>query len=387
MLPALALALVLLPGAEAASPAADCAVEARSLAREAHVQRLDAEVARLQAASSTAWAALRPAALACLDHSDLAHRRACAGPIDAFVARSRALVARLPAGTEVATTACGPRPVQLPAMSRRVEVESLEEARELSRALRHPASADGASVVVAASPPPPEPPPPPPDPLALQARMQPARLESITRLKELMRMANADGDVVAEMTLRLADLYLEEGRYQRLLEVRRCAETEGCSAPERATSSEWTSSSVTLYRSILTRFPQFQRAGEATYYLGAALIDLGQVVEGNDAMTAVVKNYPESRYIPDAYAAIGDYWFATSNPTKAVVAYTRAAAYVNGEKYPYALRKLAWCHEGVGEHERALELMAKALEAAREAGQTTIEAEAAADLAKLSSGG
>ncbi|GDX81265.1 hypothetical protein LBMAG42_30760 [Deltaproteobacteria bacterium] len=395
---ALAVALALLPRTAAAASEADCAAEARDLAKETHAQRLEAEVARLQSESGSEWARLRLAAVACLEVADAAQRRACAAPLDAFVTRSRGVVGRLPAGVEVATTACGPRPVQLPAMSQRVEVESLEEARELSRALHRPAAAnDWASAIESIPPPTPvastplprpaKPLPPPPDPIATQKRLQTARLESITRLKELITMANGNGDILAEMTLRLADLYLEEGRYQRLLEDRGCAEAEGCPTPERATSSEWTSNSVTLYRSILTRFPQFQRADEATFYLGAALIDLGQVVEGNDAMTALVKNYPESRYIPDAYVVIGDYWFATSNPYKAQLAYTRAAAYLNSDKYPYALYKLAWCHEGVGEHTRALELMAKAVEATREAGQPALEAQAAADLAKLSAGG
>lgn len=72
--------------------------------------------------------------------------------------------------------------------------------------------------------------------------------------------------------------------------------------------------------------------------------------------------------------------YATSNPAKALLAYTRAAAYHGSEKYAYALYKLAWCYENVGEHDRALERMARAVEAAREAGQGDVEARAAADL-------
>lgn len=196
-------------------------------------------------------------------------------------------------------------------------------------------------------------------------------------------MAPVEGDILAEMTLRLADLYLEEGRYQRLAEDRRCGETPGCVSADRASSSPWTTQSVALYRSILERFPQFMRADEAMFYMGAALIDLGQTVEGNAALTALVKNYPESRYIPDAYVAIGDYWYATSNPAKSLMAYARAASYRHSEKYAYALYKLAWCHENVGEHAQAMETMAKAVEAAREGGKAPLEAQAAKDLATI----
>ncbi|MSQ03361.1 MAG: tetratricopeptide repeat protein [Myxococcales bacterium] len=202
-----------------------------------------------------------------------------------------------------------------------------------------------------------------------------ARKESIERLKQLLKDSPVEGDTKAEMLLRLADLYFEEGRflYQGEMEVYqaefdKCFNTPKCEPDkvpqEHGPSAGWQEKSIKLYRQILANYPQFVRADEATFYLGQALNEVANATgenkrrdESNVELTRLVKTYPDSRFIPDAYLLIGEYYFDKNEAMKALMAYQRAASFRDFEKYAFANYKLAWCWYNVGEYGKSIETM------------------------------
>ncbi len=198
------------------------------------------------------------------------------------------------------------------------------------------------------------------------------RQESMTRLKQLIKEFEGSADQKAEMIMRLADLEFEEGRdiYFGEMEIYNAAVDKCFNATNPACdiatvkledytqkSREWQQKSIKHYRQILQNYPTFQRADEATYFLGAALGDVGQKKEANDEFTRLVKTYPESAKIPDAYVLIGEYWFEENQAYKALTAYQKAAAFKNHDKYAFANYKLAWCYFNVGDPEKAIVTM------------------------------
>lgn len=202
-----------------------------------------------------------------------------------------------------------------------------------------------------------------------------ARLESIERLKQLLKDSPVEGDTKAEMLLRLADLYFEEGRflYQGEMETYqeaydKCFNTPNCKpddvVQDHGPSASWQEKSIKLYRQILANYPQFARADEATFYLGQALNEIanstGDTKRRDDAnveLTRLVKTYPDSKYIPDAYLLIGEYYFDRNEAMKALMAYQKAASFREYEKYAFASYKLAWCWYNVGEYGKAIDTM------------------------------
>jgi tetratricopeptide (TPR) repeat protein len=202
-----------------------------------------------------------------------------------------------------------------------------------------------------------------------------ARLESMERLKQLLKDTVVEGDTKAEMLLRLADLFFEEGRYLYQGEMEgyqaefdKCFNTPKCEpdkiAQDHVASAGWQERSVKLYRQILQNYPQFQRADEATFYLGQALNEIANATgdakrrdESTLELTRLVKTYQDSRYIPDAYLLIGEYYFDKNEAMKALTAYQRAASFREFEKYAFANYKLAWCWYNVGEYGKAIDTM------------------------------
>ena len=127
-----------------------------------------------------------------------------------------------------------------------------------------------------------------------------------------------------------------------------CFNTPGCStenmAADNSGSIVYQNKSIRLYKNILKTYPQYRRADEATFYLASALQDTDRPDEAVKEFSKLVKNYPQSRFTPDAYVMIGEYYFDNNNAYKALLAYKKATGYRNSDKYAFAMYKLGWCY-------------------------------------------
>ena len=194
------------------------------------------------------------------------------------------------------------------------------------------------------------------------------RHEEMQFAKDLLSSGRMQGEQKAEMMLRLADLYFEEGRDLYLSEMQAfekeydaCFNNPKCDSsnldPDNSNSNKWQQKSIKLYRQILRNYATFERADEATFYLASALQEVGQHKDAVQEFTRLAKTYPDSGFVPDAYEQIGEYYFDNNNAYKALLAYQKAAAYRNSSKYAFAMYKLGWCYYNVGEYGKAIETM------------------------------
>lgn len=195
------------------------------------------------------------------------------------------------------------------------------------------------------------------------------RHESMEFLKDILANRAPVGEQKAEMMLRLADLYFEEGRDLYLTEMQQyeveydaCFNDDNCNTEsfpdaDNSGSQAWQERSIKIYKAILQNYPQYARADEATFYLASALQELGRREEAVNEFTNLVRTYPDSGYVPDSYVQIGEFYFDNNNAYKALLAYQKAARYRNSEKYSFAIYKLAWCYYNVGEYGKAIETM------------------------------
>ncbi len=202
------------------------------------------------------------------------------------------------------------------------------------------------------------------------AKAREKRLESIQFLKELIAEQGSEltGTRKAEMMLRLADLYFQQGRDEFLSEMAafdkeydKCFNVEGCELdalePNNDKSKKWQNRSIKLYKNILTNYPRYQRSDEATFYMAQALSDTGKRDEGKDYWESLVRMYPDSQFVPDTYVNLGEYYFDKDNAYKALTNYKKATAYRDHDKYGFSLYKLAWCYYNVGEYGKSISSM------------------------------
>ena len=195
------------------------------------------------------------------------------------------------------------------------------------------------------------------------------RLESIQRLKRLLSQPGVQDETKAEMMLRLADLYFQQGRYLYLKEMEvfdrlyeKCFNSETCNPevlkPDNSGSKEWQLKSIKLYESILRGYPTVRPGGPGHLLPGLSLQGPGQRGEGGRVVQAAGEALPGLRVPPDAYVLIGEYYFEVkANAFGALKAYQKAATFTDSPKYSYAMYKLGWSYYNVGDYEKGIETM------------------------------
>ena len=144
--------------------------------------------------------------------------------------------------------------------------------------------------------------------LARQAEQK--TLEAIKFLKEILGGENPPtGPRKAEMMLRLADLYFEQGRSIYLREMAayekvfdKCFNTDGCDfetmEPDNKESNKWQNNSIRLYEQILRNYPRYSRADEATFYLGIMYEDGEGVKQNKEKAVDLFREAHEAGYPP-----------------------------------------------------------------------------------------
>ncbi len=200
----------------------------------------------------------------------------------------------------------------------------------------------------------------------LRALAEQKRLESISRLKALLSDA-PDDSRKAEMMLRLADLYYEQGKADYFDEMDaynkkfdECFNTAEdpttCETlkPDNTNSFGWYKRSIKLYEGILKRYPRHPRADQATFFLGMTYKDIQQESKALAAFKKLVKLYPQSGRVPESYVLIGEYYFDRNEAFPALRAYLKASQFEDSPQWGYATYKLSWCYFNVEEYDKAI---------------------------------
>jgi tetratricopeptide (TPR) repeat protein len=225
------------------------------------------------------------------------------------------------------------------------------------------------------------------------------RFESISRLKALLR-DSPEGDRKAEMMLRLADLYFEQGQllYFQALEKHQkyfddcfntVENTDDCIPdPDQSDAYGWYAKSVKLYEAILRGYPRYAKADQATYFLGTTHLERQERERGLAAFKKLVKLYPSSSWVPDAYILIGEYYFDNNDAFPALRAYLKASAYTEHPRYGFAMYKLGWSYYNVEEYGKAIDTMKRVVaysmeQSGSDQSKVRLEEEALKDLVRF----
>ena len=213
----------------------------------------------------------------------------------------------------------------------------------------------------------------------VEVQVSEKRREEIASLRRLIDLGGGSDQDTPQWYFRLAELLWEESQYfffeanrrddrlialgtrgnpreiDRLMAEKRSLEKESLRHKEQA---------VALYKAIVAKYTKYPRLDEVLYFLGENLSKRNR----NDpdalkAYRALIQGFPNSRYVPDAWMAFGEYYFEKANEKerianlrRALEAYRKAAGYQESSVYGYALYKQAWVHYNLTEWNEALEL-------------------------------
>ncbi|TXD38920.1 tetratricopeptide repeat protein [Lujinxingia vulgaris] len=135
-----------------------------------------------------------------------------------------------------------------------------------------------------------------------------------------------------------------------------------------------------IYEDILREYPDYNRLDEVIFRLGSGLIEANQGAQAVGYLQRLVTNYPNSRYLPDAYLALGEFFFDQQQAGVAKMNYEKVLGYEEYRNYDYALYKLAWSHFNNGEHRESADTFKRVIARADSAAWNFLQTQASNDL-------
>lgn len=224
------------------------------------------------------------------------------------------------------------------------------------------------------------------------------RDEAIEELKKLIPKAPASRK--AEMIFRLAELYWEKSKYKFGLEMTAFDKAyqdyaDSGRAGKEPSQKDYIRESelikqnaLKLYEKVLAEYPTYERNDEVLFYLGYNEYEAGNAKVAVSHYWTLIKQFPNSRLVPDAYLQLGEHFFNSNNVDKARKAFERALASTQTRIYNYALYKLAWCDYNVQEYASGITKLKEVIDKSEKADQgdtksVQLKSEALGDLARF----
>jgi tetratricopeptide (TPR) repeat protein len=210
--------------------------------------------------------------------------------------------------------------------------------------------------------------------LGVELQVAAKRREQIADLEKIIKLSQ-DKRETPSLLFRLGELLWEESKYFFFEANRKdddkiramnaddqagIAKAEAEKAQLLEQSKAYSQRAVEQYSRIVQEFKDFERTDEVLYFLGLNLMEMGDEKRGLVAYKRLVDKYPKSKYLPDAYLAIGEYFFNNSKGKrdqleKALENYKNAAKFTDNQVYGYALYKQGWCYFNMSDFEKAMD--------------------------------
>lgn len=114
---------------------------------------------------------------------------------------------------------------------------------------------------------------------------------------------------------------------------------------------------LALRAAILTAptFAAMAHADEFLFATGHALMRAGRPADARKVLLQLIKDFPTSARVPDAYLAFGDFYFEQNQLVDAEQFYQQVVKFPGAATAAYARYKLGWVHANLGRFPEALE--------------------------------
>lgn len=192
-----------------------------------------------------------------------------------------------------------------------------------------------------------------------------------------------------EALYRLAALYWERSQQTFLSSMKSWADQvdackedpESCPQGPPAEPQLDLSDSQTIYVQLIADYPRFRKIDTVHYLYGFSLRDQGKAQEAQKQFWAIIKDHPQSTFVPDSWLAVGDHRFYVAGDfASARDAYAHVLDYPDSDPYAMALFKTAWCHWKLGESDQAILRFKEVLDQGADETQDADKRQALADL-------
>ena len=177
------------------------------------------------------------------------------------------------------------------------------------------------------------------------------RKTAIERFEAFIARYPDEPRTTPDAMFRLSELYFEDAKDTQALAQKEMEERAKSLGPGEEPPPEQPvrfDKSVSLYRTMIAKFPSYRLIDAVQYLLGYVLEQQGELEDSRDAFAELIAKYPDSKFVPEAWMRIGEYWFdnpgadANAALLQAAAAYGHVTDHPEGALYDRGLYKLGW---------------------------------------------
>ncbi|MDQ3340009.1 MAG: tetratricopeptide repeat protein [Myxococcota bacterium] len=168
---------------------------------------------------------------------------------------------------------------------------------------------------------------------------------------------------------RLGELYAKQQRYWRLKSVEMTIAADNAKNPQAKTKAknesvaaankakDYLLKAVKTYKGLTDNdaFRNYPKMDMALFYYGYTLQGGKYLKEARAVYDKLLKNYPNSKYVPEAHLAFADYYFEAGQLADAEARYKMVLKFPKSSAYWYAMYKMGWIHLNLQRFQEALE--------------------------------
>jgi TolA-binding protein len=187
----------------------------------------------------------------------------------------------------------------------------------------------------------------------------------IAKMRRLLAVTSEDDPQKADFWFRIAELYAEKQRYysfqaraldQKIFEAPPAQKPPMQSQQKIHEQNEqkWLLEAVKAYIAA-TKYRKYERMDEVLFKLAYLLTSVKKEDQAREFFHRLIKDYPNSKYIPDAYLSFAEFFFNKGEMDNALRFYEKVEQFPKSSVYPYAVYKKGWCFVNLGDFKTALE--------------------------------
>ncbi len=177
------------------------------------------------------------------------------------------------------------------------------------------------------------------EPLVQAAR----KVENAIAATKVMIERSRGADYLADLHMRLAELYTEQARYNWLaVYEKRHARGEESRALDVPSARLLKNLAISTYDRVIKDYPGYKRSDEALFLMAHEYRELGQFAEMRSTYEKLIAQYPKSPHRLEAYLILGDAAFDAGELDRAERNYNAVLAAPDSHVHPLARYKLGW---------------------------------------------
>lgn len=168
---------------------------------------------------------------------------------------------------------------------------------------------------------------------------------------------------------RLGELYAKQQRLFRLKAAEAQIAVDKAKTPQQKaqaqaaankaadTAKQYLLKAVKTYKGLTDNdaFKNYPKMDMALFYYGYTLQGGKYMKEARAVYDKLLKNYPNSKYVPEAHLAFADYFFENGQLDDAEARYKQVLKFPKSTAYWYAMYKMGWIHINKQRFQEALE--------------------------------